>query len=521
MKKIFLSFMLCLFFVSYINAVDINSAITDIKNKAIQEKYRFVQVEKINETIRKDLAENDTIYLGDKPVGSVTVNVIDSLTGKAVKDANCMLAFSSKRSTVNTDGSSNQIANPFLLFNLGKTTDSGTAKFTDTYFYRTSKITDTTYPYTDSLQVGLATLVDQDPTLTINYSAKTYLSTSNEELYNKLVNALNKKTSIKFSEFKEILKTTAKEEYAGVLRYLFDDEFAVYSDDTIVKIYATEKQNEKLISQGKQEVTIKELREYIKTNKDLFDEYVAYRHYESFNGFETNYTITHEPPYESTITYKDGTTSVTNSTAYLGMKIFDEASGGTAPVLSISGFSYKAYVYVDGYKEGLAIGSLIRQDLINKDIVMNIYLSKDVAPVVNPKDTNAVFGTLKNEKNEPIPNATITIVGTDIKTKTDSEGQFSFTKLIKENFKVSIINPENGKELEAKAIYNESEYDLNNIPINLTNEGKAFQIALVSGKVTSSSFNFVLLFLLLIIVIIIVYILFKRQKKVNKKDLQI
>jgi hypothetical protein len=59
--------------------------------------------------------------LTDQPIGSVKIQVIDAQSGLPVSFADCFLSFSINRESVNVDGSKEQIANPFLLFDIGKT----------------------------------------------------------------------------------------------------------------------------------------------------------------------------------------------------------------------------------------------------------------------------------------------------------------------------------------------------------------------------------------------------------------
>ena len=324
---------------------------------------------------------------------------------------------------------------------------------------------------------------------------------------------------MKFSELKEIIKNVVSNKYAEIVRYLFDDEFAVFSDSVKVKI-SEAPQFKKLTDAGKQELTIGELKAYIKENHDLFKQYVAARHYADFAGFEPNFTIQYEPEYESVTTYKNGTKKTTTSTAYLGMRIFDDVKGGTGYVVSSRGFSYKAYVFADGYMEGVAIGAGIRQDFVDRDIVSRIYISKNNVPVVVPDKSNAITGILKDSKDKPVGGATIQILNTEFKAVTNAEGNFSFTKLKDEAVKLAITNPENGEPMTAKAIYKGKEYPLDNIPIKFTGENQVFQITLISGAAVAAagagsgiSIWLILLIVVILILILFIFFIFMRKKK--------
>lgn len=518
-----------LLFVTGINAAAISTsdAISEIKKTAEEGEYRFMLVDKagINDEIRNDLAENDDIYLGDTPIGSVKVIVLDADTGKPVKDAECMLSFSSSRYSVNTDGSHTQIANPFLLFDLGKTPDNGEIMFTDTYFYTTDLVEPGAAPYAESLGVFLANIVDEDPEIAIDYNAQPYFSTSEPELFETFVSRLNGQTTLKFGELKSIVSDVTGDRYNEIIRGLFNDDFAVFSSSVVVKV-SDDPQFEKLISQGKQQLTIGELRTYIDENRDLFIKYVAARYYPDFGGFQTNFVFEYNPEYDFVRTYKDGTQKNETDSAYLGMYIFDydDSASGTGYAIHTSSFSYKTYVYADGYKEGLSIGSYIHQDHVDKDLTIKVYLSKDVSPFVAYDKTNAIFGSLMDAQNNPIVGATIKILGTDFKAVTNKDGYFGLTNLKadEKSVKLTIVNPENGEDLPATAVIDGKKYALDDMPINLTGENGIYQVALVNGMKAGGEpgSNMLLLVALvagILVVIGVVVGLVVAKKKKNKR----
>ncbi len=519
MKKIILCF--SMFFIfnllnASIFAISTESIISDIKTKAEIDKFRFMQIDKngITQEIKDNIAKNDELYLNDKPTGSIKIKVLDVATGKPVKDAQCLLTFSIRRSTVNTDGTSNQYANPFFLIDLGKIPESGELIYTDTYFYTSRKVSDYPNPFADTLQVSIANIVDADPEITIDYSAKNYIATSDEVNFEKIVTKLNSREKVKISEFKQIIRDVSTAKYVEILRNLFNDKFAVYSDDVMVKVN-NEPQYKKLIDEGKEKLTIAELKKFIEENIVLLENQVAKKYYEDFGGFKPNFVLDHEPAFESTITYKDGTKKPTTGRAYLSMQIFDDVIGGTGYAISKSAFPYKAYVYADGYMQGEAVGSVIRQDLINKDVTMIIYLSKDYVPLVTVENTNTIFGTLKDKNNKPISSATISIEDTDLKSVSNENGFFNFTKLKNEKIKLNIINPENGEVLKAKAIYKGVEYPLDNIPITLSENNQVFEIALIGGLEASNGFPMWIILIIIILILVLLYIFFIKRKEKN------
>ncbi len=530
-KVAFLLLAVALLFMTGINVAAISAAdaISQIKTTAEEGEYRFMLVDKagITDEIRNDLAENDDIYLGDTPIGSVKVIVLDADTGKPVKDAECMLSFSSSRYTVNTDGSHTQIANPFLLFDLGRTPDNGEIMFTDTYFYTTDLIEPGSAPYAESLGVFLANIVDEDPEIAFDYNAQPYFATSEPELFQTFVSKLNGQASLKFGELKAIVKELMGDRYNEIIRNLFNDDFAVFSNNVIVKV-SDDPQFDKLISSGKQQLTIGELRTYIDDNRDLFDKYVAARYFSDFGGFEPNYVFDHNPEYDFIRTYKDGTTKSETDNAYLGMYIFDysynDSSAGTGYAIHSSSFTYKTYVYADGYKEGLSIGSYIHQDHVDKDVAIKVYLSKDVSPFVAYDKTNALFGALVDTDSNPIAGATIKIQNTDYKAVTNKDGYFGLTnlKLSDKEIKLTIISPENGEEIAAAAIIDGKKYALDNIPVDLTGEDGIYQIELVKGmSAAGSGFEISTLMLILIavvvvIMIVVIVVIIAAKKKKNQ-----
>lgn len=507
-------------------AISANDAISEIKAKAETDGYRFMLVDKagIDDEIRNDLAENDSIYLGDAPIGSVNVIVLDADTGKPIKDAQCMLSFSSSRYTVNSDGSHEQIANPFLLFDLGKTPSNGDILFSDTYFYTTSIIDPESPPYAQGLSVGVANLVDKDPEIAIDYDTQAYISTAYPEVYNSIISKLGGKTTLKFSALKTIVEDVSTEQYTEVIRNLFDDGFAKFSNNVMVKVY-DKPEFEKLLSSGKQQLTIGELRAYIDDNHDLFVQYVAARDYPDFGGFEPSFVFDYNPEYDYVKTYKDGTQKNETNSAYLGVSIFGDVNSedGTGHAIITSGFSYRTYVYADGYKEGLAIGSSIRQDFVDKDLTVKVYLSKDVSPLVAYDKTNAIFGSLTDLQDNPIVGATVKIQDTDYKAVTNKDGYFSLMnlKLKDKSIKLTIVNPENGEDLPAAAMIDGKKYALDNIPIDLTGENGIYQLTLVNGmKETGGGTGMSRLVLILLIVailtiigVVIAIVLVNRSKK--------
>jgi hypothetical protein len=52
-----------------------------------------------------------------------------------------------------------------------------------------------------------------------------------------------------------------------------------------------------------------------------------------------------------------------------------------------------------------------------------------------------------------------------LKTTTNPEGRYYFSSLEKGKVKLSIVDPENGKAMTAKAVYEGKEYALDQIPI--------------------------------------------------------
>lgn len=471
---------------SYAAATAINDTIDEIQEYAEADGYRFILVgeDGITDEIRDELAENDALYIDDTPTGSVKVIVLDAETGKPVNDAKCMLTFHTSRYTVTSDGSHDQIANPFLLFDLGKTPEDGEILFTDTFFYSTRKVEPDDTPFVEILVVWLADIVDKNPELTIDYDVQSGIASNEPELFQEIVGKLEGQTTLKFSELKSVVQEVAEDRYSELIRSLFDNEFVIFSDSVTVKV-PDKPQFEKLISEGMQELTIKELRAYVDENRELFIKYVANRYYDDFGGYEPSFIFDYNPEYDFVRTYKDGTQKNETKKPYLGMYIFDFEStrGGTGYAINKDSFTYNAYVYADGYKEGKAIGASIRQDLVDKDITIKVYLSKDMSPVIVYDKSNAIFGTLFDSEKNPIADAEIQIQGTDYKATTDEEGNFSFSKLELdgETVHLTIIDPENGDEMPASAIVDGKKYELNSIPVDLSREDGVYRLTLVNG----------------------------------------
>lgn len=478
---------LCLMSVNAM-AITQDEAISQISAKATEDGYRFLLVGEngVSTEIRNDLATNDEIYLESAPTGSVKVQVLDADTGKPIEGAQCFLSFSSSRFTSSSDGSSEQKSNPFLLFSLGQTPESGEIVFTDTYFYATDQVEQGSSYYADFLGVYFADIIDEDPNITINYDVQSWFATDEPELFQQIVNKLNGVTTLKFSEYKTLLKEVVGDRYSEFVLNLFDDEFSVFSESVMVEV-RDEPQYEKLIDEGKQKLTIGELRTYIDQNRELFDQYVASRSYRDFGGFTPSYTFYYNPEYEFVRTYKDGTTAIDTSTPYLGAWIFYhetyDNTSATGYALCVDGFNYRAYVYADGYTEGMAIGTSIQQDLVDQDITIKIYLSKDISPLVTYDKANAVFGTLTDSDKKPIVGATIKIDGINYSATTNENGYFSFTgvKLDEKTVSVTIISAENGEELSGTAIVNGKKCSLDKIPMNLTGENGIYRLNLVQG----------------------------------------
>jgi hypothetical protein len=493
-----------------VSAVSADDAVSQIKKTAEADGYRFIQVgaDGLTEDIRNDLAENDKMYVDDSPIGSVKVIVLDSDTGKPVKDASCFLTFYTSRYTVNSDGSHTQTANPFLLFDLGKTPVAGEIAFKDTYFYSTTKVEPGQEPFVETVSVSLATPVDKDPEIAIDYNAQPFFSSSSDpSLFDAIVAKLGGQAVIKFSELKAIVQEVAGDKYTEYIRSLFNYEFAIFSDNVTVKV-SNAPQFEKL---GKQQLTIGELRTYIDSNKDLFIKYVANRYYPDFGGFEPCFTFDYNPEYDYVKTYKDGTQKNETNAAYLGMYIFDSSvcKGGTGYALDTDGFSYRAYVYADGYKDGKAIGAAISQDHVDKDVIFKIYLSKDVSPMVARDGANALFGTLFGPDKKPISDAEIRIKDTEYKAVTNADGYFSFTnlKLEGKTAALTVINPENGEPLPVTIVFEGKKYDTDTIPVDLSGENGVFKMTLVNGDasdyLTGGSGPSIVTLLLIVAVVVV------------------
>ena len=505
-------------------AASTRTAIDQLQLQAEADGYRFIQVGEngITDEIRQSLVTEDDIYIESTPKGSVTVQVLDLATGKPIADARCLLSYSTMIYTVNTDGNREQKANPFLLFDLGVTPKSGELKYGETYFTASRPIESGTPPYADGLTVHLAYIVDPDPELVINSQADNYIATSDPDNFQAIVDGLNGRTSLKFSEFKAIINQVASQKYAEIVRYLFDGKFAMFSDTVQVRI-ADAPQFQQLIDSGRRELPLAELREYVAENHDLFKEQVADRYYADYGGFEPDFALQHKPGYDSMTTYKDGTQKMVTGRHYLGLKIFDQVTGGTGYAINSTGFNYRAYVYAEGYGQGKAIGGIIRQDHVDTDITFRFYLSKDLPPVAVQEGFSAVAGTLVNEKGQPISGATISLAGADQTATTDEKGCFSFTRLKNEKVTLAITNPENGEPLLAKVIYQGQEYPLDAVPFNLTGSNQIFSISVISGASAAAGASstplwpvLILAFVLLIVVLLIILLL-KRRKHVCRQ----
>jgi hypothetical protein len=170
-----------------------------------------------------------------------------------------------------------------------------------------------------------------------------------------------------------------------------------------------------LLDSGRQILPFGELKVYLQENRDLFERFVAARYYDDFAGFEPTFRIRHDAGYDSVTTYRDGSKVPSSGSNNIRIQIFDKAQGGTGQAISSSSFSYRIYVYADGYQSGQAIGSLIRQDHVDQDVVYRIYLSKEAPPAVAADQANILTGTLKNAKGEPISGASIQIADTPFK----------------------------------------------------------------------------------------------------------
>ncbi len=170
-----------------------------------------------------------------------------------------------------------------------------------------------------------------------------------------------------------------------------------------------------MLDSGRQILPFGELKVYLQENRDLFERFVAARYYDDFAGFEPTFRIRHDAGYDSVTTYRDGSKVPSSGSNNIRIQIFDKAQGGTGQAISSSSFSYRIYVYADGYQSGQAIGSLIRQDHVDQDVVYRIYLSKEAPPAVAADQANILTGTLKNAKGEPISGASIQIADTPFK----------------------------------------------------------------------------------------------------------
>ncbi len=473
---------------SGVAAQETNDRIDAIRKTAEAEKYRFILIgdEGITDSVRQDLAQNDSIFLKEEPTGSVKIQVIDATTGKPVEKAECFLSFSSNRSVVNVDGSKEQIANPFLLFDVGQTDRNGELVFEETYFYSTKVVTPGTKPFADSLSVLLAYIDDADPELSVKHGQKNYIQTSDPETFQAIVDRIGGRTNLMLSELKEIIRSVASQKYNEVLRYLFADGFVAYSDRVRVRV-PDAPQYRPLIDSGRQVLAFGELKTYLDENRDLFVRYVAERHFDDFGGFEPNFGIRHQVGYDSVTTYRDGSQATSSGTNYISTTIFDKVEGGTGYAIHVSSFSYRVYVFADGYESGRTIGSVISQNLVEQDVVHRVYVSKDSPPVSAKDKSNVLTGTLVNEKDQPISGASIQIRDTTLKTTTDALGRFTFPTLTNESVKLVIIDPENGKDMLAKAIYKGEEYPIDQIPIDLAGENEWHELSLVGGVAASTA----------------------------------
>lgn len=367
----------------------------------------------------------------------------------------------------------------FLLFDIGKTDQNGESLHKETYFYRSQKIDPSKGPYHDTLSVLLATVEDTDPELTVT-GAKNYIQTSDPDTFNAIIDKIGGRTTLKLSELKSMISQVASQKYNEVFRNLFQDAFVVYGDRVNVRV-SDAPQYQKLLDSGRQILPFGELKVYLQENRDLFERFVAARYYDDFAGFEPTFRIRHDAGYDSVTTYRDGSKVTSSGSNNIRIQIFDKAQGGTGQAISSSSFSYRIYVYADGYQSGQAIGSLIRQDHVDQDVVYRIYLSKEAPPAVAADQANILTGTLKNAKGEPISGASIQIADTPFKTTTNPEGRFIFPALKKENVKLSIVDPENGKAMTAKAVYEGKEYALDQIPIKLAGVNEIHQVSLIGG----------------------------------------
>lgn len=468
---------------SFVFADNLPPEVEAIKAEALEGKFEFeyIGTSKLSDAIKEMLQKNHSIILNKEAIGALNITVKDADTGKAIKDAQVYLSFSARRSTVDTSGNSVQTANPFLLFDLGKSGADGTFTFNETYYYNTDVIEAGTPPFATNLQVHLAYVNEEDPLVVIDQSKTPYWNAEGSGTFEQFVKGLNGKTSLPLSQLKTLLKDVAKETYNEKLRSIFNDGFARYDDGVMVRVGSAE-QFSKLTPEKQLAISIGDLRQYILTERQLFIDYVAKRSYKDFGGFEPDFVIQFEPPYEYTEKYKDGSTATKEEQARLGLTIFDEATGGTGYAINYSFMSYRAYVFADGYQTGKSIGTGIRQDFVDVNANSTIYLSKNTAPVVSMNTYNTLFGTLKDPSGAPIVGAKIKITNTDRVATSNAKGEFSFVTLKDEALLLEIVSGDNGAPLEGYAIFDGKGYALNALPLSFSSDQRVYRIELVTGE---------------------------------------
>lgn len=510
----FILLILIIFCIQYQAAYADNDSdkLDELKKISNDGHYRFISVDENGFTpeMRKNLEENDKIYIDENPKGSITIEVLDAKSYKPVKDAICYLNYSAQRNAIASDGSQKQTANPFIVFKLGKTPDSGIIKYDKTYFFKTYKPNPNRVDI-QYLMVTCAAVIDENPEVIIDFSKDLYYNDKQEA--NAVKEALTSVDRIKFNELVDKIKSVpAVKDYNSILYALFSNNRASFSENTLVEV-SKGKAYDELINSGKGRLSLKELREYIDTHKEIFNREVAARKYEDFGGFVPTYKFDYRPTYEHVVTYKDGTEKVQKQKARVGLNIFKDAAGGTRCVRISDSFNYTAYIYHPDYNSGKSVGTTIHQDLIDKDVKVTAYLLKDMQPVVAIGDSYNICGTIKDANKNPVKDAVIKITGTDLSQKTDETGYFLFHNLPEGTVNFEILNSQDDVAVDAKALYNDKKYNSRSINLKLTPDRKLYRVDFITDEAPGLSEGFpsilwvpailLILFLIMVIALII------------------
>lgn len=132
--------------------------------------------------------------------------------------------------------------------------------------------------------------------------------------------------------------------------------------------------------------------------------------------------------------------------------------------------------YHKDYSSGRSIGRTITQDLINRDIIVRIYLSKDTVPLVSSEESQVIYGRFVDKDGNPLQGMSFKLKDTEYQQTSGTDGSFTFVNVAEGTVNFVIVDVESGKPIVAKVLYGDKVFASDKINLVISPSKKVYRV---------------------------------------------